>query len=443
MNFDINQPLLGHFVTDSHEYYNSAENFYTNGVYSPDVRAPGLGIIYLLFRVLFSKTITLNIILVLQWFISAIATYVLSITISSIVKKNRVFYFVFFLVSATHYIFTWNNFFLTDSLAISFFIFSIYYLQRFTETNLKKHLFWSGFFIAWCIFLRPVFLLFCGVICIYLLLHFLKTKFSFKTIFFYFLLYFSVFMFFDSAWVIRNYSVKNKIVLLNDIDGYTVISDKNPYPALYAFMQSWGGDLEHQMFWFEPEMNTDYSMKDTTLPSYMYTSQFNRDSLYLVKKRFRAYNLTLKDSIIKLINASLNNFTQSVKEEKPFLYYIETGIIYSKKIFLSGYGIFYATDKRYKDITGFKKFAKISNAILFYSIFFLGLLSSIWLLLRKTKPLLFLLIMVAYLNIIFICFYFRVPEFRYLVPSIMVFVCLAGIALEKFTEKLQRKLTSA
>ena len=131
-NYQYNHPLLGHFVTDSNEYYNSAENFFTTGSYSPDVRTPGAGIIYLLFRILFSKTTTLNILLVLQWILSAVSAYVISKIISKLVKKESVFYFVFFLLTLPHYAFSWNTFYLTEGFCIPFFIFSIHFFCNFT-----------------------------------------------------------------------------------------------------------------------------------------------------------------------------------------------------------------------------------------------------------------------------------------------------------------------
>src|SRR4051812_34463368 len=95
LNYDVNQPLLGYFTYDSHEYYDSINSFYETGTYSPDVRMPGLGIIFLLLRTVFERNTVLDIILVLQWLLSSVVIYTLSLTISRMVKKESVFYFVF------------------------------------------------------------------------------------------------------------------------------------------------------------------------------------------------------------------------------------------------------------------------------------------------------------------------------------------------------------
>ena len=220
-HYNETKPLLGYFTHDSAEYYDSMNSFYENGNYSPDIRMPGLGIIFLLLRGFFAKNLVLNIILILQWLISALAIYSLALTISRMVKKESVFYFVFFIFIFTHYVYLWNNFLLSESLCMSFFIFAIYYLNRFLELDKNKYLFFAGLFFTWSVFIRPVFLLFYGIAAIFLLVYFIRKKHGFKSILLHGIVFLMLFCVLDSVWIIRNLTVKNKFKYLNDIDWYS------------------------------------------------------------------------------------------------------------------------------------------------------------------------------------------------------------------------------
>jgi hypothetical protein len=443
LNYDINQPLLGYFTYDSHEYYDSMNNFYETGVYSPDVRMPGLGVIFLFLRTFFERNTVLNIILIIQWFVSSSAIYVLSLVVSRMTQKKSVFYFVFFLIILTHYVFTWDVLLLTECFCISFFVFSLFYLQRFLNTPSNKFLFLSGFFLTWCVFLRPVFFLFYGIIAVFLLFRFIKQKTDLKTIFRYGVLLLGLFVILDSVWIFRNYRAKDKFTPLNDIDGYSKLSNTDPMPAIYIFLEAWGGDLENQRHWFEVNRNMDYKYRDTLLPDYIYTSQFNKDSLYRVKERVKFYFRTHNDSVVPLINNSLQRFTNSIRSEKPFLFYIGAGLINYKKMLMSGYCNYDQFNEDFGKLSFVTKLYRLTRAILFYLLFLIGALYSFKYLLSKNKDsLMKVLICIAHINLFYIAFFFRTAEFRYVLPSTLVFMCLAAILLNKLWDRFKKKTTS-
>jgi len=209
-HYNETSPLFGYYTHDSGEYYGGMNHFYEHGTYSPDIRMPGLGVIYLFFRFFLENNTVLNLILILQWLVSGVAIYTLSLTISRIAKKESVFYFVFFLFVFTHYIYLWNNFLLSESFCMSFFIFAIYFLNRFLVLDKKKYLFWAGLFFTWCVFIRPVFLLFFGLSAIFLLIYFIREKRGIKAIFVHGLSFLLLFCILDSVWIIRNWTVKHK-----------------------------------------------------------------------------------------------------------------------------------------------------------------------------------------------------------------------------------------
>lgn len=443
-NYNETSPLFGYYTHDSGEYYGSVNTFLETGHYEPDIRMPGLGIIYLFLRFIFDNNTTLNIILILQWLLSGFAIYVLALTISRIAKRESVFYCVFFLFLLTHYVYLWNNFLLSESLCMTFFIFAIYFLNRFLVLDRKKYLFWAGFFFTWCVFIRPVFLMFYGLATLFLLAYFIREKRGFKAIFAHGVAFLLLFGVLDSAWIIRNWTVKNKFKFLNDIDWYSKLSPSSPDPALYFFLESWGGDLENERHWFEIDYKIDYEYRDTIIPDRIYTSQFNRDSLLLVKQRIQWFKLHPSDSIVAFINNSLMAYTQSIKKEQPFTFYIGSGMIFLKRTIFSGYFPYNVFDENFQRLPLYKKAAKLAKAILFYVLFFTGFLYSLFILSMKRKNyLLLLLIVCAYANLIYIAFFFKTPEFRYVLPSAIVFFCLAAILLNKLWYRFKHRLISA
>jgi hypothetical protein len=443
-NYPANQPLLGIFVHDSHEYYDSMNSFYETGVYTPDVRMPGLGIIFLLLRFLFERNTVLDIILVLQWLTSSVCIYVLARTVSKMIKKDTVFFFVFFLLIATHYIFLWDVLLLTESFCISFFIFSLYFLQRFLETPSKKLIFWAGFFLTWCVFLRPIFLLFYGVISIFLFIRFVREKRKFREILIYGILFLGLFTVLDGIWTVRNMQVKDRFLFLNDIDSYSELSSNDPMPAIYFFLEAWGGDLEDERHWFEADFNIDYHNRDTILPDFIYTSKFNKDSLRFVKGQIQIWKKNRSDSMVNVINTTLQRYTNSIRTEKPFLFYVVAGFINYKKMIWTGYCNRDLINSDFGKLPFTTKLYRLSRAILFYLIFFIGAIYSLFYLFSRNKnPLMKTLIVIAHVNLLYIAFFFRTAEFRYVLPSTVIFMCLTAILMNNLWEKYKGRSISA
>jgi hypothetical protein len=431
-NYPENKPLLGHFTHDSKDYYSSMNNFYLSGDYSPDERMPGVGILYLVFRPFFEHNTVLNILLILQWITSSIAVYMLSLLMARVTKREAVFYFVFLLAAGTHYLFVWDTFYFSESFCITVFIFSLWYLHKYYENSSNKDLFFSGSLLAWCCFMRPVFFIFYMIIGLFLLLKFIREKHTIKNISIKLLFFAGMFIVFDGLWTLRNWRVNQRFIPLNDIAWYSEISDSSFTPALYLFLESWGGDLEREMSWFESE-NISYEGRDTTLPSYMYTSQFNYDSLYALKQKIRQYRSNASPELQRTINLTFQRYTRSVEEERPMLNYFGAGFIYLKKLLFNDYGNLNKMNK-YPPL---KRIYAYGVSGLFYLIFFTGLLFSVTMFFRKgTAPLLKLMVLIAFVNMIYIAFFFRTPEFRYLLPSTLVYLCFCGIALEKWKEKI-------
>ena len=119
------------------------------------------------------------------------------------------------------------------------------------------------------------------------------------------------------------------------------------------FVKSWGGncvmwDPNSEVRWFGIEnRNIDgsaaYSAIGTynkDLPNYIYTSKFNKDSLVVLKNKIQKIwshalppdsNLEYSD----FVNKRLIIYTNSIKVEKPFIYYVYAPLRITKLFILT------------------------------------------------------------------------------------------------------------
>jgi len=431
--------FIGYVSGDTPGYIEPSENFIITGNYTPDYRMPGYAIMIIPLQLIFSKPLAYNILLVVQLLISAISVYALALTASICFQSKKLFYIVFYFFALSSYTSLFDDYLLTESLCTSSLIFSIYFICKFFQAKNFTFLFYSGSFLTWVIFLRPVYspllIIFSVVLVINGLLEKLEVKLTIKAIFI-FLLFFSVA---ETSWIVRNYAVHGKFIVLARTMYYPVTEDSYLI-ELMGFVKSWGGDRtwwnpSAEIRWFGvkdvSESIRSLEGKKISLPDYIYTSAFSIDSLTFIKSQVELINLpgisdSLRKTTTQLINNKLSTYTKSIKKEKPFLYYIKGPVILLKKfLFHSGtYNLFN------------KPFGLLSPLMLLIKIFYSGLyvitivfaFCGILLALKKShiNPHLLLLISVPLYSMIFFAFIFRQVEYRYFVPAYPFMVVLAS-----------------
>ena len=476
------QLLLGHradphllsfgFIGDTPSYTDPVENLLANGHYSPDHRMPGYGAIYYVLRLLFSYNTTYNTIVIAQLIISSISVYCLALLCRLIAKSDVIFYaaFYFFLIS------TYSNYYdiclMTEPLCSAFLIFGTWYFALYFENFKLKNLFYSGFFLAWAVFLRPVFVAVLFAYGLILLYYALKNKKKFvKPI----LLFSISFIIADGAWIVRNYKVDRAFVPLSNGIYYPYIGDSY-MRHMQEFVQSWGGavdlpDPNSDLSWFggilfpgEPEI-THYD----SLPDDIYTSKFNKDSLYLLRDKVHAFIAMQKptvDSFYKAVNkdwfkafailyypvkpvspaaAALQNnidamfdrYKVSIQKEKPYLYYVKSRAILFRKFLFENNGQFFKRGQ----IPGLGKFM-----VSFYHFFYLfilffgiaGMFLLAWKGLRSNILLLLLCIIPAY-DMIVHPIIVHLADNRYLLPVWPFVIACAAYTMMVIYEKVKPK----
>ena len=239
---------------DTYSYLHPIDNLLSAGSYSPDYRMPGYGFLYFFFRLVFSQVIACNILVLLQYILAGISVYYLALSARIIFKNDRLFYLVYFLFLFSTYSNYYDGWLLTESFCSSALIFGGYFFVKYFSSARKNNLVLSGVFIAWTIFLRPVFfplvLLFPVLILLSKQGETGKQRSSKGLI--YFLLPFIIT---ETAWVSRNYIVHKKLAILTQT--FVAPQAETPFHRrpLFEFIRSWGGsadftDGQSALLWF-------------------------------------------------------------------------------------------------------------------------------------------------------------------------------------------------
>ncbi|NNM95713.1 MAG: hypothetical protein HKL88_09695 [Bacteroidia bacterium] len=330
-----NKPLnqipgfLGGSMGDTPSYLNPIDALLSAGVYTPDFRMPGYGIVYFFFRLFASKAAACNLVIVCQFALAALCVYLLALTAIRLFKKRQAFYICFYLMLVSSYSNFYDGYLLTESFCSSALIISVYFFTLWIESQKTKHLILAGIFLTWVIFLRPVFLPLLPLFAFFItplqqppLPHWKKAV----------LLFVIPFILCDGAWITRNYLRHKKFIALTSSVEYPQLKNSYIIP-LTSFVQAWGGctgytDNNSSLGWFGYYIaGTPKPVLYDSLPGGIYTSAFNKDSLIRIRKLIQTVQNPYTDSLVRESCNSeliykLINYKNSIRREKPFLYYI-------------------------------------------------------------------------------------------------------------------------
>jgi hypothetical protein len=328
--------FFGNFSADSEGYLMPIDRYWASGEFYSEHRMPGYSVLYFLLTLFFDKDVSLNLLVIIQVVLSGISSTLLALLAFQWTKRLVYFFSTFFIVLLSTYISWYDGFILTESLTISIlvlFVYSFDYAQ-----NKRKPTFWMsipGLLFAWIVFLRPVFF---PIIIIFIFLIVFKNRldyiFILKSTFFILL----PFLILDGIWIYSNYQRHKKIIPFQETFLGPTQSNVFYEPA-FRFVQSWGGDY---VWWKEGShirffgVGTDslvYSDKDQIqFPEYIFTSEYNLDSLKLMNEKLMDLKKAKLDSSDFLeaesqkVYESFNRFSNSIKREKPWVYHVKSRI---------------------------------------------------------------------------------------------------------------------
>ena len=300
--------------------------------------------------------------------------------------------------------------------------------------------------------MRPVFFPTIFFFLLILIFQFFKQKKSLLKLSFLLLM---PFMLFESSWIIRNY-------IQHDVFApffATIAKSKSSYfypnatdSGVCSFLQSFGGNIDYsapnaeiRCLGFGENSNFNDHPK---MPSYIYTSKFNADSIAIIRKRFEAVlydtTITQEQKVDKLepVYSELTAFALSIKKEKPFVFYIVSPAINFKRFFVhSGtYNLFIQPINQLNFIQlGFKIF----YTFFYWFVFLLGV-AGIFMLFKnlfQMNILALMLMLVGYTGLIHPLI-LRVCEVRYFVPMFPLIALFASYAVWRGFMFIQNKFST-
>lgn len=446
--------IENYFVKDDYLYFfHPVDNYFSTGHYTyltgvPFTgRMPGYAIVYFFARLIFSQQIALWVVILLQFLLSAISVYVLSLIAYYLFDNNkRAFYITYALYVLAVFPGFFDFFIIAESFSVSALIFSLCFLIKYFKIEPKqKYLVISGLFLAWAIFLREYIGVLIVVMPLVLAYHllFVKKETLKKTIM-HLVLFCLLFGIFETAWVARNYAIKKQIILLESpID--------EAYGKLYS--KSWLA-LDNLVFtWGE-----NASPFDKNSLGYYYRYPKAASTIKFPPRIFKGVTTYNADSLVKLrqLYDIYFNGTDTTGHAKLNVYIASRCEVY-KQDYISHNVFSYWIIKPLKDLryfvifsgTGYlpmppfskcifkEKLLKSVFCILYFLILIAGLIGLLLNSLKKSSArFLSVLVLLISLTITFsVIFYSEIQEPRYFVHVFALLVPFAAFTIDKIMPK--------
>lgn len=427
-------------------YFEPVSNLIKTGHYLPDERMPGLAVIYLPLILLFSVKTALNIFILLQVLLSAVAVYALAISARRLFKHIFFFYAVFYLYLLSPFTAISDSSPASESFCTSLLIFSVYFLinacpdgtVRGLESKKKRDFFLSGIAITWASFIRPAFFPLVALFAAILVVQALRSK---TPLLRFLLIFLAPFIICEGAWIARNYMLYNRFIPATKYEYLSSCKDSYRLP-IWDLERAWGLE-DWRIDWLTEKDSSDISKEKVDLRYVVYTSAYNDDSLRALKKfinkastryayrqngeTFYVDSVSPRDS--KIIEDKCNRYMLSIKTEKPFHYYVLSRFYMIKDFLeLSIFGNFQ------------EPYMRILGIILYYFVLFSGIVGIFPMtgsFLRLKPNALFVLIP---LYTIFIhTIVLRLAQNRYLIPVYPFLVVCAVYTLYLFYSRFIKR----
>jgi len=429
---------------DAPSYFEPIENLLSHGVYYDDYRMPGYGWLYFLLRLFVNPSLAFNFIIIIQLLFSALSVYALALVALMAFRKHALFYITFFLYLFSTFVSINDHVLMTESLCVSSLIISLFFYLKYYEKKTFSFLFYSGVFMTWSIFLRPVVLPILILYGLFLIIKTFQEQTNFKVLFKHLLVLFVPFIIIDGAWVYRNYMKYNRVIFLQKTTDYTSFVE-GYVTSMRSFVRSFGGNDD----WWENYSAAKYFMPesahfefknkyDSTLsliPEEVYTRTFNKDSLINLRNLIILKNSSKdeKDAHKQIIRKKFSEYEMSIRKEKPFLFYIQSRLkCLRMQLFFTefGYGyLSYTVTKPNNRV--FNIFTKIYTGFYYFVLTF-GLIGFITVFLKyynKWSGLESLIFLIGIFLTFIYPFVFKYQGSRFFVTAYPFFVIMASYAI--------------
>ncbi|MBX7051049.1 MAG: glycosyltransferase family 39 protein [Flavobacteriales bacterium] len=284
-------------LADTDTYYNPIDTWVKQGVYPNMCRMPGLAPVYAPFYILFGKQVAYIAVIVFQFLFSTLAAYCLAIVASRMCRWRFAFQTTAVLSAMSAFVSVWDHVLLSDSLSVSFLIFSLYHFTGYFTLGKPRSLLYAGFWLTWSMFIRQIAVI--GFPIALLILFIAKRKQLFELIKYASLFLLSLLVI-DGWWMIRNYKQEQIFVPLVKPIADCWQSYSKPFMAINDLQITWGEDVQ---YWIAGSSAAWFNQASPQAKPYPFrkaimTSICNHDSILTLQHTYAAFR-TEKDSLKK------------------------------------------------------------------------------------------------------------------------------------------------
>jgi hypothetical protein len=421
--------MLGVWWSDAPTYFEPIDSLLAGGDYLPDLRLPGYGVVYFLVRLFTEPPLTYDVLVVLQTLVAAFSMYVLPRSVYRITGSKALFLATLLLYAASISVHWYDAVMLTESLCASSMIFFIDRWERWYRTGSRAALVFSGLWLTWAIFLKPVIAPVFALALIALWMAraergaFLRNA----------LLILAPLILLDGAWILRNAIRYGEF---SPIARRMYTGSINPTPEFRAtqFVIAFGGDCT---WWTHPNAEIRFfnvghdqlpgatNASSIVLPERIMTSIYNVDTLRatsveILALKDPAVTNEFRDTRNKLINARFERWTEAFIKEHPVQYHFLTKLIALRRFVVqTGNPVVYA--QTFREMPWYLKATKLFHLALHWATLLGGFVGGyIWLRRGPSVPLAILPVLIVPFGTLVFSLVLRLSEHRYLVPFIPV-----------------------
>ncbi len=159
---------------DTFGYYISATNFAEGKGYDNFCRMPGILPLYAPVAALLGEDIGKVWMVFCQLILSIISIFILAQWANDVFKLKLIYPITLVLYTISSFTSVLDHLLMADSLSISFFIFSLYFLKKGLDSGVSRFIFFAGVFLAWSVFLRQIMLVVYPVVALLIVFKFDK-----------------------------------------------------------------------------------------------------------------------------------------------------------------------------------------------------------------------------------------------------------------------------
>jgi hypothetical protein len=271
---------------DSFGYYNPATELALGKGYENLCRMPGVVPLYTPVAAIIGEQNAKVWMVFCQFVLSVISILILAKWARDIFKTKLVFELTLLLYTLSSFTSVFDHLMMADSLSISFFIFSLFFLNKGLSQSYWKYFLYAGIFLAWSVFLRQIMLVVYPVVGLLILVNY---KGSWKKIVSYGLIAITPLVLSIGIWSQHTLKISGKRIFLAIPveDCYSTYTKEYQEAAGLLIDMGYG-----EPFWTEGSLPQWFFRSDSSallpeLPERHFDQAFSKETLILLRKNYR------------------------------------------------------------------------------------------------------------------------------------------------------------